>query len=134
MSLRPAGTDTTAPTISIGLWHLLHRPALYAKLQEEVRTIMPDINSKPSLRELEDLPLLEACIKESPTSSVSTKRTIATQRSLRGLALSWHLFPTRCKYRPECLSKEIPDILVGCYFLTVYLFWPTMTMFSPTAP
>jgi hypothetical protein len=26
---------------------------------------MPDINSKPSLRELEGLPLIEACIKES---------------------------------------------------------------------
>ncbi|KAK2025530.1 putative cytochrome P450 monooxygenase [Colletotrichum zoysiae] len=59
-----AGTDTTAATITVGLWHLLHRPDLYARLRAELKTIMPEKDSQPSLRELESLPFLNACIKE----------------------------------------------------------------------
>ncbi|QPC67970.1 hypothetical protein HYE67_010201 [Fusarium culmorum] len=60
-----AGTDTTATTVSVALWHLIHQPDDYARLQDELRTIMPDVNSRPGLRELESLPFLEACVKES---------------------------------------------------------------------
>ncbi|KAF5581863.1 cytochrome P450 monooxygenase [Fusarium pseudoanthophilum] len=59
-----AGTDTTASTVAIGLWHLLHKPDLYARLRAELKTIMPDKDSQPTLKELESLPLLSACIKE----------------------------------------------------------------------
>ncbi|KAH7183703.1 putative cytochrome P450 monooxygenase [Fusarium flagelliforme] len=59
-----AGTDTTASTVAIGLWHLLHKPDLYARLRAELKTIMPEKNSQPTLKELESLPLLSACIKE----------------------------------------------------------------------
>ncbi|KAF5633095.1 cytochrome P450 monooxygenase [Fusarium tjaetaba] len=59
-----AGTDTTASTVAIGLWHLLHKPDLYARLRAELKTIMPEKDSQPSLKELENLPLLNACIKE----------------------------------------------------------------------
>lgn len=60
-----AGTDTTATTASVALWYLMHQPDNYARLQDELKTVMPDVNSRPSLRELESLPFLEACVKES---------------------------------------------------------------------
>jgi hypothetical protein len=59
-----AGTDTTASTISVALWHLLHKPDLYAHLHDELKTVMPDKESKPTLKQLESLPFLDACIKE----------------------------------------------------------------------
>ncbi|KAG4290139.1 hypothetical protein FPRO06_02025 [Fusarium proliferatum] len=59
-----AGTDTTASTVAIALWHLLHKPELYARLQAELKTVMPERDSQPTLKELESLPLLSACIKE----------------------------------------------------------------------
>ncbi|KUL84954.1 hypothetical protein ZTR_07907 [Talaromyces verruculosus] len=59
-----AGTDTTATSVSVGLWHLIHQPDVYARLQEELKRVMPNVDSGPSLRQLESLPLLEACIKE----------------------------------------------------------------------
>ncbi|KAF5711777.1 cytochrome P450 monooxygenase monooxygenase [Fusarium globosum] len=59
-----AGTDTTASTVAIALWHLLHKPELYARLRAELKTVMPERDSQPTLKELESLPLLSACIKE----------------------------------------------------------------------
>ncbi|KAL5358848.1 cytochrome P450 [Aspergillus floccosus] len=37
-----AGTDTTATTVSVGLWHLMHQPDAYARLQDELKTVMPE--------------------------------------------------------------------------------------------
>ncbi|KAF4960037.1 hypothetical protein F66182_18272, partial [Fusarium sp. NRRL 66182] len=59
-----AGTDTTATTIAIGLWHLLHKPDIYARLHDELKTIMPEKDSQPTLKQLENLPFFDACIKE----------------------------------------------------------------------
>ncbi|KAH7475976.1 hypothetical protein FOMA001_g11744 [Fusarium oxysporum f. sp. matthiolae] len=59
-----AGTDTTAGSISTALWHSLHKPDLYARLVAELKTIMPDKDSQPTLKDLESLPFLNACIKE----------------------------------------------------------------------
>lgn len=58
------GTDTTATTIAIGLWHLLHKPDIYARLHDELKTIMPEKDSQPTLKQLENLPFFDACIKE----------------------------------------------------------------------
>ncbi|KAF4332213.1 cytochrome P450 monooxygenase [Fusarium beomiforme] len=59
-----AGTDTTASTVAIALWHLLHKPDLYTRLRTELKTVMPEKDSQPTLKELESLPFLSACIKE----------------------------------------------------------------------
>jgi hypothetical protein len=42
----------------------MHQPDVYARLQEELKTVMLNVDSGLSLRELESLPFLEACIKE----------------------------------------------------------------------
>lgn len=61
-----AGTVTTARTIAVASYYILSRPQLRSKLEAELHDIMsgwPD--AIPSWAELEQLPLLEAIIKET---------------------------------------------------------------------
>lgn len=60
-----AGADTTGNTLMLGTFHLLKSPELYQKLKEELRSAWPDLAEQPPLRELEQLPYLDAVIKES---------------------------------------------------------------------
>lgn len=60
-----AGTDTTAAALAINLHQLLQQPELYQKLQAEVRTVMPALDTRPTIQDLDSLPLLDACVKES---------------------------------------------------------------------
>jgi cytochrome P450 len=59
-----AGTDTTAVALPITLHHLLQQPEVYQRLQDEMRTIIPTLQSRPSFQDLDALPFLDACIKE----------------------------------------------------------------------
>ncbi|PKY05677.1 cytochrome P450 [Aspergillus campestris IBT 28561] len=59
-----AGTDTTAAALAVTLHHLLQQPDIYRRLQDEVRTVMPTPDSRPTVPELEALPFLNACVKE----------------------------------------------------------------------
>lgn len=63
-ALTRQGTDTTAGTLAVGLFHILQRPDVYTQLQDELRKAMPDRNSRLPYSELEKLPLLDACLKE----------------------------------------------------------------------
>jgi cytochrome P450 len=53
-----AGTETTAYSLSVTLFHLLDNPAIFSKLYNEVMTVMPEPSSLPPLSALENLPLL----------------------------------------------------------------------------
>jgi hypothetical protein len=59
-----AGTDTTAASLSLTLHSLLQQPEMYRKLQDEIRTVMPSLDSRPTIQSLDTLPLLDACLKE----------------------------------------------------------------------
>ncbi|KAE8382393.1 cytochrome P450 [Aspergillus bertholletiae] len=78
-----AGTDTTAVALSTTLHKLLQMPEIYQKLQDEIRTIMPSINSQPAFDKLDALPLLDACLKEglriSCPSRVRLPRTVPAE-------------------------------------------------------
>lgn len=78
-----AGTDTTAVALSTTLHKLLQMPELYHKLQEEVWTIMPSIESQPAFDKFDTLPLLDACLKEglriSCPSRVRLPRTVPAE-------------------------------------------------------
>lgn len=59
-----AGTDTTAISLSVTIHQLLQQPETYRTLQDEIRIVMPEVDSRPSIHDLDKLPLLDACIKE----------------------------------------------------------------------
>ncbi|QPC76847.1 hypothetical protein HYE68_007599 [Fusarium pseudograminearum] len=103
-----AGTDTTATTISVGLWHLFHQPDDYARLQDELKTIMPDVNSKPSLRELESLPFLEACIKESLRLACPPRGRLPRVVPSEGLEVNGFRIPAGCVVS-SCISYMTYD-------------------------
>ncbi|OAP56011.1 hypothetical protein AYL99_10163 [Fonsecaea erecta] len=67
-----AGTDTTAHALTFGIWEMMKRPELWARLRQEVVTILPDTKNLASVRDLENLPFLRAVIKESLRFSMGT--------------------------------------------------------------
>ncbi|KAJ5360620.1 hypothetical protein N7517_009811 [Penicillium concentricum] len=69
-SLIIGGTETTARSLSIAAFHLLENYSIKAKLREELRTVMPTPESRPTWRQLEQLPYLSAFVWE--TLRVST--------------------------------------------------------------
>jgi cytochrome P450 len=58
-----AGADTTAATTSMFFEHILRHPAKLAKLEGELATA--PLSQPPTFTELNKLPYLDACIKES---------------------------------------------------------------------
>ncbi|KAI3008181.1 hypothetical protein CBS147346_2752 [Aspergillus niger] len=62
-----AGADTTASTLTAGFMHILSNPAIYAKLADALRgmDITSNDPSAAQLQELEKIPYLTACVKES---------------------------------------------------------------------
>ncbi|KAJ5549251.1 cytochrome P450 [Penicillium frequentans] len=116
-----AGTDTTAAALAVTLHHLLQQPDIYRKLQDEVRTVIPTLDSRPTVPELDALPFLNACVKEglriSCPSRTRLPRTVpANGWSFRGYHLpagtevsatplyALHdevMFPNPTTYNPE---------------------------------
>jgi cytochrome P450 len=60
-----AGSDTTAYSLSVGIWHILQNPTISEKLVGELLEAIPDIQDFPSLNKLEGIPYLMACVRES---------------------------------------------------------------------
>lgn len=59
------GADTVGNTLMVGTHHLLQRPAVLQTLKKELLAAWPTLSKEPTLRELENLPYLNAVIKES---------------------------------------------------------------------
>lgn len=60
-----AGIDTTAASSAIFLYHLAKNPDKQAKLSEEIKQMLPEIDSPLTEETLNNMPYLRACIKES---------------------------------------------------------------------
>jgi cytochrome P450 len=58
MIVQLAGIDTTSRALTTGLYHLLREPRVLEKLKQELRTVIPRRNARPTLRQLEQLPYL----------------------------------------------------------------------------
>ena len=52
------GTETTARSLSVGMFYLLSEPRHVQKLREELRAVMPTPTTKPTWNQLEQLPYL----------------------------------------------------------------------------
>lgn len=65
-----AGGETTGRVLATGTFHILaNRSTVLPRLQQELRTIMPDPSTRPTLKELERLPWL---VRTPPPSSSPT--------------------------------------------------------------
>jgi len=60
-----AGADTTGNTLMLGTYYLLKSANSYSKLKEELKSCWPKLSQGPQLRQLEQLPYLNAVIKEA---------------------------------------------------------------------
>ncbi|KAJ5416866.1 uncharacterized protein N7487_000416 [Penicillium crustosum] len=69
-SLIIGGTETTARSLVIAAFHILDNESIKTRLREELRTVMPTPESRPTWRQLEQLPYLSAVVWE--TLRVST--------------------------------------------------------------
>jgi cytochrome P450 len=59
-----AGMETTARTLSVTMFYLMKDIDLKKRLREELKTVLPGIDSKATLPQLEALPFLGAVINE----------------------------------------------------------------------
>lgn len=80
-----AGTLTTAWTLEVIMYWLIRQPSTLQKLKEELRTVMPENNTIVPLPKLEQLPYLNAVMKE-------------------GLRLSYGV---TCRLARSCPDKEM---------------------------
>lgn len=58
-----AGTDTTSTTLTMTIRAIFKDHAIYTRLHEELKTVLPTHMTIPTLVELEKLPFLSACVK-----------------------------------------------------------------------
>lgn len=58
------GGDTTGNALTVTMFNLLKRPETYKKLKQEISSAWPNVDSRPSLRELEKLPYMDAVLRE----------------------------------------------------------------------
>lgn len=91
-----AGSDTTAVSLSAILYHLLHNPETMKKLREEIKTAEREGrcgNPKVKFRESQEMPYLQAVIKEAlrmhPATGLPLWRVVPTA----GVEIAGHLFP-----------------------------------------
>ena len=54
------GTETTARSLSVAIFHLLSNDQIRAKLRDELRSVMPTAESRPTWNQLEQLPYMVA--------------------------------------------------------------------------
>lgn len=59
------GADTVGNTLMVGTHHLLQQPAALQRVKAELLAAWPTLEIEPKLRDLENLPYLNAIIKES---------------------------------------------------------------------
>ncbi|KAF9443296.1 cytochrome P450 [Macrolepiota fuliginosa MF-IS2] len=59
-----AGSDTSSTSLSYFFWELSRRPDILKKLQIEIDEVMPDSRAIPDISVLQELPYLNAFIKE----------------------------------------------------------------------
>lgn len=63
------GTETTARTITACMFQLVSNPSIYARLRAELKEVMPEPQSEPSLKTLENLPYFVRALPSPITSA-----------------------------------------------------------------
>ena len=103
-----AGTDTTATSLTFTFHHLLQQPQVYRKLQEEIRTITPTLDSRPTVEELDNLPFLNACVREGLRISSPSRFRMPRTVPDGGWTFKDQYFPPNVRVVPSVLSGVRP--------------------------
>lgn len=98
---KSSGTDTTAASLTVTFHNLIQQPELYRQLQEEVMTVMPELDSRPTAEELDSLPLLNACIKEGLRLTCPTRTRMPRTIPEGGWTFNGHHFPPGVRCLPS---------------------------------
>ncbi|RAL16880.1 cytochrome P450 [Aspergillus homomorphus CBS 101889] len=64
-TLTVGGTETTARSLAIAMYHLIDRPEVLNKLREELKQVVPTPDSRPTWNELEKLPYMSGVVNET---------------------------------------------------------------------
>ncbi|OQU99446.1 hypothetical protein CLAIMM_05077 [Cladophialophora immunda] len=60
-----AGTDTTGFTLAVGIWSIFMNDKIRQRLHSDLKHMWHDRQVHPGLRDLEAMPYLQACVRES---------------------------------------------------------------------
>ncbi|KIX96549.1 uncharacterized protein Z520_07815 [Fonsecaea multimorphosa CBS 102226] len=60
-----AGTDTTGFTLALGIWSIFMNDKIRQRLHSDLKEVWHDRHNPPGLRNLEAMPYLQACVRES---------------------------------------------------------------------
>ncbi|KAK6539376.1 hypothetical protein TWF694_009602 [Orbilia ellipsospora] len=72
-----AGMDTTGHTLTLAAYNLIKYPSAEKKLLQELKTVMSEPRSEVSEETAQNLPYLQACIKESLRFSLGVAQPLA---------------------------------------------------------
>lgn len=134
-----AGTDTTAAALAVTLHHLLQQPDIYRRLQDEVRTVMPTPDSRPTVPELEALPFLNACAKEGLRISCPSRTRLPRTVPASGWSFGGHYLPAGASFifpfpipfpQTDPLQTEVSASPL--YALHDGVMFPAPTTYNPT--
>ncbi|KAK4869402.1 hypothetical protein LT330_005784 [Penicillium expansum] len=87
------GTETTTRTLVIAAFHIVENVSIKTKLREELRTVMPTPESRPTCRQLEQLPYLSAVVSESLRVSIGIASRSARAAPNEALVYKNHTIP-----------------------------------------
>ncbi|KAJ5605341.1 cytochrome P450 [Penicillium lagena] len=116
-----AGTDTTAAALAITLHHLLQQPDIYRRLQDEVRTVMPTLDSRPTVPELDALPFLNACVKEGLRISCPSRTRLPRTVPTNGWSFGGYYLPAGTEVSATPLYALYDEVM-----------FPAPTTYTPT--
>jgi hypothetical protein len=101
------GGDTVGNTLMVGIHHLLQQPAALRMLKEELSAAWPAISHEPTLSELEQLPYLNAVIKESLRMSSGVVSGLLRVTPSAGVTVNGVAVP------PKVYLPSVPQIYVS---------------------
>ena len=133
-----AGTDTTAAALAVTLHHLLQQPDIYRRLQDEVRTVMPTSDSRPTVPELEALPLLNACVKEGLRVSCPSRTRLPRTVPASGWSFGGHYLPAGASLiSPFSVCLRLTSLQTEVSATPLYALYdeakfPAPTTYAPT--
>lgn len=88
-----AGSDTVGNALTIGVFNIIERPGVYAKLVAELKEAWPVLKDAPSYQDLEKLPYLTAIIKESLRYSHGAVSSLPRIVPASGMTISGKFIP-----------------------------------------